>query len=58
MTWPGPSRRWTTTAGARTGVYHWPTTEVRTVDWIARHTVHESVHHFSDIERLLEETET
>jgi DinB superfamily len=40
---------------ARTGVYHWPTTEVRTVDWIARHTVHESVHHFSDIERLLEE---
>jgi hypothetical protein len=37
----------------RTGVYHWPTTEVRTVDWIGRHTVHESVHHFQDIEELL-----
>jgi hypothetical protein len=39
---------------SRTGIYHWPTTEVRTVDWIARHTVHESVHHFADIGRLLD----
>jgi hypothetical protein len=38
----------------RTGVYHWPTTEVRTVDWIGRHTVHESVHHLHDIERILD----
>jgi hypothetical protein len=37
----------------RTGVYHWPTTEVRTVEWIGRHTVHESVHHLHDIEELL-----
>jgi len=42
------------TGWGRTGVYHWPTTEVRTVDWIGRHTVHESVHHFQDIERLLD----
>jgi hypothetical protein len=38
---------------SRTGVYHWPTTEVRTVDWIGRHTVHESVHHLHDITGLL-----
>jgi len=41
---------------ARTGIYHWPTTEVRTVDWIARHTVHESVHHFRDITQILVDT--
>lgn len=40
----------------RTGVYHWPTTEVRTVDWIGRHTVHELVHHLRDIDRLLDAT--
>jgi len=38
----------------RTGIYHWPTTEVRTVDWIGRHTVHEAVHHRHDIGSLLE----
>ncbi len=38
----------------RTGVYHWPTTEVRTVDWIGRHTVHEAVHHRQDIGSLLD----
>ncbi len=38
----------------RTGVYHWPTTEVRTVDWIGRHTVHESVHHLGDMGRILD----
>jgi S-DNA-T family DNA segregation ATPase FtsK/SpoIIIE len=37
----------------RTGVYHWPTTEVRTVDWIGRHTVHEAVHHLADIAALV-----
>jgi S-DNA-T family DNA segregation ATPase FtsK/SpoIIIE len=41
------------TGWGRTGIYHWPTTEVRTVDWIGRHTVHESVHHLHDIEGLL-----
>jgi DinB superfamily len=39
---------------SRTGVYHWPTTALRTVDWIGRHTVHESVHHLRDIDRLLD----
>jgi hypothetical protein len=41
---------------ARTGVYHWPTTEVRTVDWMVRHTVNESVHHFRDITQILIDT--
>ncbi len=36
----------------RTGVYSWPTTQVRTLDWVARNTVHEGVHHVMDIERL------
>jgi hypothetical protein len=37
----------------RTGVYHWPTTQVRTVEWIGRHTVHEQVHHLLDVHRHL-----
>jgi hypothetical protein len=41
-------------AWERTGVYHWPTTAVRTVDWIGRHTVHEVVHHLRDIRLLLD----
>ena len=40
-------------AWQRTGVYNWPTTQVRTVEWIGRHTVHEARHHLWDIERLL-----
>jgi DinB superfamily len=40
-------------AWERTGVYNWPVTMVRTVDWIGRHTVHESLHHFQDMDRLL-----
>lgn len=35
----------------RTGVYNWPTTQVRTVEWIGRHTIHELVHHLMDIGR-------
>ena len=38
---------------ARTGVYNYPTKQVRTVEWIARHTVHEERHHAADIDRLL-----
>jgi S-DNA-T family DNA segregation ATPase FtsK/SpoIIIE len=38
---------------SRTGVYSYPTTEVRTVEWIGRHTIHECVHHLMDIERLV-----
>jgi DNA segregation ATPase FtsK/SpoIIIE, S-DNA-T family len=37
-----------------TGIYHWPTTALRTVDWIGRHTLHESVHHLRDIQGLLD----
>jgi predicted carbohydrate-binding protein with CBM5 and CBM33 domain len=38
---------------ARTGVYPWPEPRVRTVEWVARHTVHELQHHLVDLERLL-----
>ena len=41
-------------AWQRTGVYSWPTRQVRTVDWIGRHTLHEGRHHLWDIGRLLQ----
>jgi hypothetical protein len=34
----------------RTGVYRWPTREIRTIAWIGRHTVHELIHHLRDID--------
>jgi S-DNA-T family DNA segregation ATPase FtsK/SpoIIIE len=37
----------------RTGVYNWPTTAVRDVGWIARHTLHEVAHHLMDVDRGL-----
>ena len=37
----------------RTGIYNWPTTQSRTVEWIGRHTLHEGRHHLWDIDRLL-----
>lgn len=37
----------------RTGTYNWPETRERTVEWIARHTVHEGEHHIMDIDRQL-----
>lgn len=40
----------------RTGVYNYPSTEVRTVEWIGRHTIHECVHHLMDIDRLVKAT--
>jgi hypothetical protein len=36
----------------RTGVYNWPSTQVRTVEWIGQHTVHEAQHHLQDVDRL------
>lgn len=33
----------------RTGIYNWPERAERTVEWIARHTIHELVHHSQDI---------
>src|SRR4029453_16194620 len=38
---------------ARTGVYNFPETAVRDVDWIARHTLHEVTHHLMDVDRAL-----
>ena len=38
---------------ARSGVYPWPSPEVRTVEWIGRRTVHELAHHLFDNRRLL-----
>lgn len=38
---------------SRQGVYVWPQRAERDVDWVARHTVHEAVHHLMDIDRLL-----
>jgi len=38
----------------RGGTYHYPTTQHRTIEWIARNTIHEGVHHLMDIERQLE----
>jgi len=36
----------------RTGVYSWPERRPRTLEWVARHSVHEGEHHIMDIERL------
>ncbi|HEY7133998.1 MAG TPA: DinB family protein [Acidimicrobiia bacterium] len=38
---------------ARTGVYNWPTQQLRSAAWVGRHTVHEGVHHRADIDRVL-----
>jgi hypothetical protein len=38
----------------RVGIYHYPTTQERSVEWIACNTIHEGVHHLMDIERQLE----
>ena len=34
-------------------VYSWPTSEVRDLGWVGRHTVHEGTHHLGDIHRVL-----
>jgi len=33
----------------RTGLYHWPVTTLRSVEWIGQHSLHECVHHLKDI---------
>ncbi|QGG96158.1 DinB family protein [Actinomarinicola tropica] len=38
----------------RVGIYPWPAQVARDVDWIARHTVHELVHHLFDVARTLQ----
>jgi S-DNA-T family DNA segregation ATPase FtsK/SpoIIIE len=37
---------------SKTGVYNWPSTRVRTIEWIGQHTLHEAQHHLQDIDRL------
>ncbi len=39
---------------ARIGIYNWPERAERDVEWIARHSVHEQVHHLLDIHRSLQ----
>ncbi len=41
------------TGWLRTGIYPWPVSRVRTVEWIGRRTVHELAHHLFDSQRLL-----
>ena len=41
------------TGWARTGVYSYPERELRDVDWIARHTLHELSHHLTDVDHVL-----
>lgn len=36
----------------RTGIYNWPSTQVRSVEWIGQHTVHEAQHHLHDVDLL------
>jgi hypothetical protein len=38
----------------REGVYNYPTKQLRSIEWIARNTIHEGLHHVMDIERQLE----
>jgi DinB superfamily len=38
---------------ARTGIYNYPTRQLRNVNWIARHTTHELSHHLTDVDRVL-----
>lgn len=35
----------------RTCVYTWPSEQVRTLEWVGRHTVHECLHHLMDFDR-------
>ena len=35
---------------ARTGIYNWPTRSERDLAWLARHTVHEGIHHLRDVD--------
>jgi hypothetical protein len=38
---------------ARSGIHNYPATAERDVDWMARHTLHEVVHHLMDVDRGL-----
>jgi DinB superfamily len=40
-------------AWRRIGIYPWPESHVRTVEWIGRRTAHELAHHLFDCHRLL-----
>ena len=38
---------------ARICVYNWPEPATRDLAWVARHTLHEAVHHLDDVRRIL-----
>ena len=40
-------------AWQRIGIYPWPESVIRTVEWIGRRTAHELAHHLFDCHRLL-----
>ncbi len=40
-------------AWQRPCVYSWPARSRRTIAWMARHTVHEAIHHRRDVDRVL-----
>lgn len=46
-----------TAAWLRIGIYPWPESHVRTVEWIGRRTAHELAHHLFDCRRLLDPPE-
>ena len=35
---------------SRTGIYNWPAPAERDLAWLARHTVHEGLHHLRDVD--------
>ena len=39
---------------SRRGHYSWPAQQLRTIEWIGRHTQHEALHHLRDIGLLLQ----
>lgn len=41
-------------AWLRVGIYPWPESHVRTVEWIGRRSAHELAHHLFDCRRLLD----
>ncbi|MHB1488670.1 MAG: hypothetical protein ACYCS7_15260 [Acidimicrobiales bacterium] len=42
-----------TDAWARHCIYNFPVPAKRSMEWLARHTLHEGVHHLFDIDRIL-----
>jgi len=39
----------------RPAIYHYPVTARVDLGWVARHTLHEAIHHLADVRRVLDE---